>query len=225
MTLYKLLDLRIFTLIITLSVVTIIGLVCGTNSLDWKDLFDLSVHLTINVGRRNNPANNYCTKWKDPPSSKKMAKMSSYYIHLLTFSSTKFAIWYQNISKEKKRKIKCCCERPLKTLSWGNWRLIVWILPRSRHIAGKMKMFCEIGVKDKNKSHQCKLALWDTEQMKLDFQIGLESKAGLQIFSILASSWVTCSGNCGYYAAVLCVHFVSANTNCKKQDHKAQTMW
>ena len=52
MTLYKLLDLRIFTLIITLSVVTIIGLVCGTNSLDWKDLFDLSVHMTINVGRR-----------------------------------------------------------------------------------------------------------------------------------------------------------------------------
>ena len=43
--------------------------------------------------------------------------------------------------------------------------------------------------------------------MKLDFQIGPVNKAGLQIFSILALSWVTSSGNCGYYAAVLCVQY------------------
>ena len=39
-----------------------IGLVCVTKSLDCKDLFDLSVLLTINVGRRNNDKDKYKDK-------------------------------------------------------------------------------------------------------------------------------------------------------------------
>lgn len=52
--------------------------------------------------------------------------------------------------------VECFCERPLKTLSWGNWRLIVWILPQSRHIAEKIIYLGQKKYNSHSSLRQCK---------------------------------------------------------------------